>query len=84
MQIYEIIGGSVLMLACVFLIISVLFQENKGNGLSGAISGGDVGGMLSRGRGRARDEKLAKITRVLAIVLFVVTLVVDILSLITK
>lgn len=84
MQIYEIIAGSVLMLACILLIIVVLMQDNKGSGLSGAIGGGEAGGILQRGRGRSRDEKLAKITKILAIVLFVVVLVVDMLSLIKK
>lgn len=84
MQIYEIIGGSVLMLACVLLIVMVLLQDNKGSGLSGAISGGDAGGMLQRGRGRTRDDRLASITKVLAIVLFAVTLIVDIVALAVK
>lgn len=84
MHVYEIIAGSVLMLACILLIIVVLLQDNKGNGLSGAIGGGESGGILQRGRGRMRDEKLAKITKILAIVLFAVVLVVDLLSLIKK
>lgn len=84
MQLYEYLAGSVLILACLSIIILVLLQDNKGSGLSGAISGGDASGMMQRGRTRARDEKLAKITKVLAVVLFVVTLVVDVVSLIAK
>lgn len=84
LKVYEVVGGAVLMFTCILIIILVLLQDNKGSGLSGAISGGDAGGMLQRGRGRARDEKRAKLTRILAIVLFVVVLAVDVIAAVAK
>lgn len=76
----EIISGIVLLLCSVAIVLSVLFQSSKSSGMSGAIMGGT--GETVRGRGRALDEKLSRITRFLAVVFFVITIVVNIIALV--
>ena len=68
---YEIALGVVLVVVSVLIIVFTLAQEQKGQGLSGA---------MAAGRERGVDAKLAKLTKVCGIVFFVVTLVVCVLS----
>ena len=56
----------------------VLLQSGKSAGLSGAIAG--EGGMMEAGRTRAKDVKLAKYTKIVGIVFFVVMIAVSVLS----
>ena len=81
MSIIEIISGVVLILAAIAIVLLTLAQESKGRGLSGAIMG--EGGMMEAGRTRSRDVKLAKATRLVSIVFFVVVVAVSILSVVS-
>ncbi|WP_395151891.1 preprotein translocase subunit SecG [uncultured Allofournierella sp.] len=81
MSIIEIISGVVLILAAIAIVLLTLAQESKGRGLSGAIMG--EGGMMEAGRTRGRDVKLAKATRLVSIVFFVVVVAVSILSVVS-
>lgn len=74
MQWYEIVVGIVLILTSLALIAIVLLQESKTQGLSGAIAGG-AETFLGKGKSKTTEQKLAKITKVLAIVFFVLALV---------
>ena len=40
MGVIEIIAGSLLLIACVFIILVVMFQEAKDQGMTSAIGGG--------------------------------------------
>lgn len=82
MSVIEIVAGSLLILACISTVIFVSLQSNKGGGMSSAIMGGD--GTTVRGRAKDRDEKLAKITKVLAVVLFVLTFAVSFIAMSAK
>ena len=66
MEIYEIIVGVVLIIACLLIIVFTLAQEQKGQGLSAAIMGDNS--FMAAGRERGLDAKLAKLTRVLGVV----------------
>ena len=81
MSIIEIISGVLLILAAIAIVFLTLAQESKGRGLSGAIMG--EGGMMEAGRTRGRDVKLAKATRLVSIVFFVVVVAVSILSVVS-
>ena len=81
MSTIEIISGVVLILAAIAIVLLTLAQESKGRGLSGAIMG--EGGMMEAGRTRGRDVKLAKATRLVSIVFFVVVVAVSILSVVS-
>ena len=73
MQPIEIILGILILITSVFIVITVLMQEAKQNGLSGAISGG-AETFFGKSKGRTLSSKLVKITRILAIIFFVLTL----------
>ena len=60
--------------AAIFLIAVVLLQSGKSAGLSGAIAGG-VDSFLSKNKAKTWDAKLAKMTKWVAIVFMVLTLV---------
>ncbi len=78
MKAYEIVAGILLILACAVVIIIVLAQDSKGQGLSGVITGTDM--MSGETRGRTKEARMTKYTRVAAIVLFVLTIGVNIIS----
>ena len=72
---YEIVLGVVLIAVSVLIVVFTLAQEQKGQGLSGAIMG-ESSATMAAGRERGVDAKLAKLTKICGVVFFVVTLVV--------
>ena len=60
--------------AALFLIAVVLLQSGKSAGLSGAIAGG-ADTFLSKNKAKGVDAKLAKMTKWVALVFMVLTLV---------
>ena len=76
----EIISGILLLISCIAIILIVLVQEGKEQGLNSAIGGGSNDSFYATNKSRTRDAKLSRITKVAAIILFVVTLVVNFLS----
>ena len=84
MQLIEIIAGVLLIIASLVIILVVLVQDSKEQGLTSAIGGGSNESFYERNTGRTRDAKLSKFTRVAAIVLFGVTLAVNVISALMK
>lgn len=80
---YEIVLGIVLILTSVLLTAIVLFQEGRSAGLSGAIAGG-AEQFLGKNKGRTIEQKLVKITKVLAGLFFVLALVANLVFLFLK
>lgn len=74
MNIPQLILSIVDVAAAIFLIAVVLLQSGKSAGLSGAIAGG-VDTFLSKNKAKTWDAKLAKMTKWVAIVFMVLTLV---------
>jgi len=63
---------------CVVLVCIVLFQSGKRSGLSGAISGtSDT--YLTKNKARSWDARLAKMTKWVAIVFVILTLILNII-----
>jgi len=62
------------LLTCLFLICVVLLQSGKRSGLSGAISGG-AETFFSKSKAPTVDAKLAKMTKWVALVFVLLTLV---------
>ncbi len=83
MQWYEIVLGIVLIITSLALIAMVLLQEGRSAGLSGAIAGG-AETFLGKSKGKTIEQKLVKITKVLAIVFFVLSLVATLVVLFIK
>ncbi len=77
MSTLEIISGILLLLSCIAIIIIVLVQESKEQGLNSAIGGGSNDSFYATNKNRTRDAKLSRITKIAAVILFVVTLVVN-------
>lgn len=74
MQWYEIVMGVVLIITSIALVAMVLLQEGRSAGLSGAIAGG-AETFLGKSKGKTIEQKLVKITKILAIIFFVLSLV---------
>lgn len=64
------------LLAALVLILVVLFQSGKSQGLSGTI-GGIADSYMSKGKARTIDAKLAKATKWVGAVFIILTLVLD-------
>ena len=71
---YEIVLGIVLIITSLALVAMVLLQEGRQQGLSGAIAGG-ADTFLGKSKGKTVEQKLVKITKILAIVFFILSLV---------
>ncbi|MCR5150426.1 MAG: preprotein translocase subunit SecG [Clostridiales bacterium] len=70
---YEIVLGAVLIVTSIALIVIVLMQEGRSDGLSGVIAGG-AETFFGKNKGRTMEQKLVKITKALAGVFFVLSL----------
>ena len=83
MQWYEIVLGIVLIITSLALVALVLLQEGRQAGLSGAIAGG-AETFLGKGKSKTAEQKLAKITKIVAVVFFLLSLVATLIVLFAK
>jgi preprotein translocase subunit SecG len=75
MGVLNIIGGVVMILTSLGIILSVLLQESKRGGGLEALS--NANSYYSQNEGRTRDALLHKVTRALAVIFFIVTILVS-------
>lgn len=80
---YEILVGIVLIITSIALVVIVLLQEGRSAGLSGAIAGG-AETFLGKGKSKTVEQKLVKITKILAVVFFILSLVSTLVVLFVK
>lgn len=80
---YEIVLGIVLIITSIALVAVVLFQEGRQAGLSGAIAGG-ADTFLGKNKSKTIEQKLVKVTKVLAGAFFVLSLGANLLFLFLK
>ena len=66
------------LLAALVLILIVLFQSGKSQGLSGAI-GGVADSFLAKNKAKTADAKLARATKWIGAVFIILTLILNIL-----
>ncbi len=71
---YHFLIGGILIVASFFIVILVMLQESRQAGLSGAIAGGSDS-FFEKNKGRSKEARLAFLTKILAVVFFVTTLV---------
>lgn len=83
MQWFEILLGAILIVTSIALVAIVLMQEGRSDGLSGAIAGG-AETFFGKNKGRTMEEKLVKITKILAILFFVLTLLATLIVMFIK
>lgn len=80
MSILEIIGGVVLIVACIVIIVLCLAQEQKSqDSMTSALTGASSDSFYGKNEGRSREAILARVTRICGIILFVLTLAINII-----
>ena len=80
MKAWEIILGILMIIVSLVIIGVILLQEGHRAGVNGAISGG-ADTFLSKNKARTVNAKLARMTKYIAILCFVLALVANIISL---
>ncbi len=81
MGVLEIISGSLLILCSIAIIFFVTIQTEHGDGISGAIMGNTN---ITAGKAGSNEEKLARLTKILAIVFFVLAFIGNIFVLVSN
>ncbi len=80
MNAFEIILGILVILVSLFIIAVVLLQQGHRSGINGAISGG-ADTFLSKNKARTFDASLARWTKYVALLFFVLAIVANVLAL---
>ncbi len=80
MSVVEIIVGIAVILVSIIIILVVLLQQGRRAGINGAISGG-ADTFLSKTKARTADASLARWTKYIAILFFVLAIVANIIAL---
>ena len=78
MSVMEIVAGSVLVLVSLILVLIVLSMESKDQGLTSAIGGGYNESFYGKNGKSTKEARLSRIARICSILLFIVTLAVNI------
>ena len=76
MSVVSYVVGVLFMIVCAALVILVLMQEGKNQGL-GAIQGSVENTYWSKNKGRSKEGVLKKVTCVLAVLFIVISLVLN-------
>ena len=80
---YHYLIGAILFFTSLGIMIAVMLQKSQQQGLSGAIAGGSDT-FFDKNKGRTKDAQLAKGTKILAAVFFVVALIATVAFAFTK
>lgn len=75
--------GIIILLVAVALVVTVVLQEGKNNGLSGAIAGGSADTFLGKSKAATKQQNLARLTTVLAVAFVALVLAMHITHLAT-
>ena len=70
---YQVVLASAIILLSVALVILIMLQESKAQGLSGVIAGG-ADNLFGKTKGRSFEDKLVKYTKIGTVAFFVLTL----------
>jgi preprotein translocase subunit SecG len=83
MSIFEIIAGALLLVASIFIIITVLMQEHKNN-LSSVTGTASQDSYYGKNKYRTKEARLALFTKIAAIAFFVLALAVNLFGVLWK
>ncbi len=75
----NIVFGIILLVAAVFLIVSVLMQSGKSHNLSGSIAGG-AETFFGKTKGKTIDKILSKVTSIVAVAFVLLVIVVYVIQ----
>ena len=84
MSILEIIGGILILISCILCIILCLMQDQIQQNMSSALTGASNDSFYKHNEGRTKEAILNNVTRTLAIIFFVATLAVNIVTIFVK
>jgi len=85
MSTLEIIGGIALLVISLAIVIICLLQDQKSqDSMTSALTGASSESFYGKNEGRTKEAILNKITRSLGIILFVITLAVNLIPLFTN
>lgn len=84
MGIPEIVAGAVLILCSIVIILVVLAQDSKDDGLTSAIGGGYNESFYENNMSRTKDAKLSRFTKVAATLIFIITLALNVIVNVTS
>ncbi len=79
MSAWQIILGILVIIVSLIIIGIILLQQGHRAGISGAISGG-ADTFLSKNKARTFDATLARVTKYIAIVFFILALVANVIA----
>ncbi len=79
MNALEIVGGVVLLIASILIILIVMMQSGRESNMSASFTG-VADSYLGRNQSRTREARLEKLTKILAIVFFVVALAANLIN----
>ena len=80
MSAVEYIVGALVIIVSLAIIVAVILQQGRRSGINGAISGG-ADTFLSKNKARDVDAKLARGTKYIAILFFVLAIVANFIAL---
>lgn len=84
MTVFQIVASILLFISSIGLIVIVLSQQGKDAYLGGAVAGGAAESFMGKSKARTMDTMLTRLTRVLAIVVVALTLLVNISAIVFK
>ena len=79
MSVIEYVIGGVIILVSLIIIGAILLQQGRRAGINGAISGG-ADTFLSKNKARTVDASLARWTKYIAILFFVLAIVANVIA----
>ena len=80
MSVIEYIIGALVIIVSIVIIAAIILQQGRRAGINGAISGG-ADTFLSKNKARTLDASLARWTKYIAILFFVLAIVANIIAL---
>lgn len=84
MNAIEIVGGILLLISSILIILIVMMQSGRESNMSASFTGTVSDSYLGKNQSRTREARLEKLTKILAIVFFVATLVIDVVMAFVK
>lgn len=84
MSAWEIVLGIIIIIVCLFLIGVIMLQEGNSRGMGGIAPEVTTDSYFGNHKGRTFDAILAKITKIGAVLFFVLTIAISVLSVVKK
>lgn len=84
MGVIEIVSGILLILCSVFIVVITLMQSQKQDGMSSAIQGTNNDSFYGKNSQNTREKALERLTKIVAVIFFLVTIGVNVISVIAS